>query len=226
MKKRIIALSLVLTMAVGILNGCGSSGTKSDTMTVSEMLETVLEDNSGELYFYTTDTRYDHEIPLGKSRRMDVYSYDGESVVRCRKVGSDDIQCALGQIANKETSFEKTEEKDKVLGLDLETDKTGNEVYLEVLKTETHRGSKDFEVYYLGGFSRIEIYGTTYMCFATRQTDFYDDRKTEIYFLIEDTESTKDKTIVWDELGTEGILVDEAYIRQEIYAPIIPQPAD
>lgn len=230
MKKRFIALLLSGLMVVGVLSGCGSSGTKSDTMTVSEMLETVLEDNGGELYFYTTDTQYSNETPLGKDRKMQVYIYDGETVCRGKQVGSDDDyeSYKLGEIANNEMTFEKVGEKDRVLGLDLETDETGNNVYIEALKTESHSEWHDFEVYYLGGFSRIEVYGTTYMCFSTRVThlDTYDNWKTELYFLIEDTESTKNKTIVWDEIGTDGILVDEVKVRTDVYAPIIPQPVD
>lgn len=41
-KKGVIAVSLITTMAADVLSGCGTK--KSDTMTISEMLETVLKD--------------------------------------------------------------------------------------------------------------------------------------------------------------------------------------
>ena len=66
------------------------------------------------------------------------------------------------------------------------------------------------------------------MCFATNVTNaaYTPPYITQIYYLIEDTETTKNKTIVWDEIGTEGILIDEVGVKKKVYAPAIQQPAD
>lgn len=237
MKKRFIALSLVVTMIIGVLSGCGNSkggsseggsSKKSDTMTVSEMLEAVLEDNDGELYIYEADMFYDSDIPLGKNRPVHVYVYDGEGIDWCREAGRTQTgrgSYKLGDIANKEISFEKGGDKAES-HLNLETDESGNNVYIEAMMYK--KALKGRDAFYLGGFSRIEVYGTTFMCFATTVTHkaYYDNRSSVLYYLIEDTESTKDKTIVWDDLGTDGIPVDELNVDTSIYAPYIVKPAD
>lgn len=225
MKKRIAILLTLTLSATMLLGGCGSAGSKSDTMTVSEMLETVLKDNGGEVYIYEADTQYYQSIALGKDMPVGVYVYDGEGINWCQEEGRTESgrgSYKLGDIANDKINFEKGGEKDLVLGLDLETDDTGNDVYIEAIPTEGE------DVYYLGGFSRIEIYDKTYMCFATCFTNlsYYDEPKTELYYLIEDTESTKDKTIVWDKIGTDNILIDEVNVNKAVYSPIIPKPAD
>lgn len=225
MKRKMTALLTLALLTTLLLGGCGGTESKSDTMTVSEMLETVLKDNGGEVYIYKADTKYHQNVALGKDMPVGVYVYDGEGINWCQEEGRTESgrdSYKLGDIANNKVNFEKGGEKDLVLGLDLETDDTGNDVYIEAIQTEND------EVYLLGGFSRIEVYDTTYMCFATRVTHLntYDNWKTEIYYLIEDTESTKDKTIVWDKIGTDNILIDEVNVRKAVYSPIIPQPAD
>lgn len=225
MKKKFLTLALVTTMLVSTLTGCGGSG-KSDTMTVSQMFEAVLEDNGGEFYIYGVETKYYPDTALGKDMPMKVFAYDGESIIRCQEVGRTENGAGnykLGEIVKENVNFEKTEDETLVLGLNLETDETGNNVYIETIKTE-----KDNDRYCLGGFSRIEIYDTTFMCFATNYTDhnYVTPHTTQIYYLIEDTESTKNKTIVWDEIGTEGILIDEMSLYKDVYAPAIQQPAD
>lgn len=225
MKKKFLTLALVTTMLVSTLTGCGGSG-KSDTMTVSQMFDTVLEDNGGELYIYGVETKYHSDTALGKDMPMKVFAYDGERIIRCQEVGRTENgfgEYKLGDIAKGNMNFEKTENETLVLGLNLETDETGNSVYIEAIKTEN-----DKDRYCLGGFSRIEVYDTTFICFATNVTDhsYATPYTTQRYYLIEDTESTKGKTIVWDEIGTEGILIDEMGLNKDVYAPAIQQPAD
>ncbi len=226
MKKRFIAIVLIATMTLGILGGCGSSeggsSKKSDTMTVSQMFETVLEENGGELYIYKAD-----DCDLGKDMSVNVWSYNGQRVNACQEVGRTEGNSGaynLGDIANKKINFEKCEDSNILVhGLDLETDETGNNVYIEAIHTENKRLK-----FYLGGFSRIEVYDTTFMCFTTNVTDnsYATPYTYQLYYLIEDTETTKDKTIVWDKIGAEGILIDEIGVNKQVYAPATQQPAD
>lgn len=223
--KRRIATLLTLTISITmLLSGCGSTESKSDTMTVSEMLETVLKDNGGEVYIYKGDTQHDNV--LGKDMDVDVYVYDGEEITGCEdeRYYAGELQLwecnyDLGDIVNDKINFEKDENKKLVLGLNLETDETGNDVHIEAIKTES-----ESDKYFFGTFSRIEVYDATFMCFATRVVPQDGTNPYTLYTVIKDTESTKDKTIVCDEVGTEGILVDEMGLKPNIYFPL--KPAD
>ena len=227
MKRRIATLLTLTISTTMLLSGCGSIESKQDTMTVSEMLETVLKDNGGEVYIYEGDT--DHGAVLGKDMDVDVYAYDGEEITMCEderffagEIPFSDCYYDLGDIANDKINFEKNEKKgfkSKVLGLNLETDDTGNDVYIEAIKTD-----HESDEYFFGTFRRIEVYDATFMCFETRVEPQNGTSPYTVYTVIKDTESTKDKTIVWDEVGTEGILVDEMGINPSIYFP--PKPAD
>ncbi len=228
-EKRFITLGLVVTMVVGVLGGCGSSGSSGKTMTVSEMLETVIEDNGGEVYLYEVESGGDNkDKTFGKDMKVsDVYAYDGNNIERM-SLGYGNI-IKLKDVANHDVSYEERQNKREILGLDLETDETGNDVYIEAIKIDDNDGwGKEYDVMYFGGFSRIEIYDTTFMCFATNFTDYSyaNPYTTTQYVLIEDTESTKDKTIVWDELGTDGILTDEVNVQKDKYCPVNYQTAD
>lgn len=229
MKKKFLTLALVTTMLVSTLTGCGGSG-KSDTMTVSEMFEAVLDDNGGEVYIYHVDTRLHNGkykgMNVGKEMPVSAYAFDGEKIVQCKV--SDYIN--LGQVAKKEVSLvDRYDNSYPVVGFDLETDETGNDVYIEALVAyKSESSTSDYKAFYLGGFSRVEVYDTTFMCFAINYTDhgYSTPSTSKQYYLIEDTESTKDKTIVWDEMETEGILVDELNVKKNVYAPAYEQPAD
>lgn len=223
MKKKIISILLVATMAVTILAGCGNAdGTvkvsKSDTMTISEMLDAVLEDSGGEVNIYC---RYsESKEVLGKDFPCRTYSYDGKTV----KILKSNPSNTLGDIANG--NAEKADlhaEYGVEPGLCIRTDETGNTANLEILacggieKVDGNvRTGDDGAAVFFGSFSRIEVYDKTYMCFTmTVYPASYSPYDT--YTLIEDTKSTKDKTIVFDTVGTDGVLVDEVDISSSIY---------
>ena len=89
----------------------------------------------------------------------------------------------------------------KTYSLGLVTDETGNNVNYEGFiigeRNETRR-----KVYYGG---HIQVYGSSYMLFQGETT--HGGYSTSI-MLIRDTEDTKEKEIVFDDIGTDGIYVD------------------
>lgn len=208
MKKKLLTGVLVATMLVSTLTGCGGSGSgtsKSDTMTVSEMLNAVLEDNDGEILIYREESATGN-VSVGKDLQTAPFFYDGNNVGRAyyyrnTSAGTKDvIKPSLGRIAQDDFSsylFEKATPASAILCL--ATDATGNSVEYETLSLGT-----EGEKIYFDEFERIEIYDTTFMYFRYVRSDnpYY------YYTFIEDTASTKDKTIVLDEIGTEGIKVD------------------
>ena len=76
------------------------------------------------------------------------------------------------------------------------TDETGNNVNYEGFIIGERNDTRD-KVYYAG---HIQVYGSSYMLF---QGEYSTSN-----MLIRDTKETKEKEIVFDEIGTEGIYVD------------------
>lgn len=206
MKKKLLALVLVATMIVSVLTGCG--GGKSKTMTVSEMLDAVLEANGGEMLIYTYD---DYELGVGKDSRVNTFYYNGDiGDYASFKQGSNGVKPKLGEIAQDNLSaysFEVGLDEPESLGLHLITDSTGNAVDHEALYYTVSGSNKDL-IKFGGIFERLEIYDKTFMLF---RYDYYNRSHQKIkymYVIIPDVEATKNKTIIFDEIGTEGILVD------------------
>lgn len=226
MKKRLTVIVVAVLCTLFVLSACGnkttntnnpdSKGTSdenntqtSNTMTVSEMLNTVLKDNGGKMYIYYRRPRNGNS-PLSKDLDVDAYLYDGKSIIPHKG------KATLGEIAKGEADFGEKEDKKNAV-LDVETDSTGNNTNLEVMLGSIKA--------YFGSFSRIQIYDKTYMCFTTMGFTYGDDPR--YYTIIEDTISTKDKTIVWDSVGTDGILVDKGKVDpDEFYAPALAVPAN
>lgn len=108
------------------------------------------------------------------------------------------------------------------IGMAMNTDASGNNADVEALYAtitgsclysdeEVENEPTDFETTYCINFSssfqRYQIYNQSYMVFRTTRGDGTNVR--DIYYtIIQDTESTIDKTVVLDEVGTDGIVVD------------------
>lgn len=91
---------------------------------------------------------------------------------------------------------------DKTYALGLVTDETGNNVNYEGIVYENRDDTDD--KFSFGG--HVQVYGSSYMFFQKMDSD---SMKSWTYFmLIRDTEETKEKEIVFDDIGTEGIYVD------------------
>lgn len=208
MKKRNfkIVIAFVVSM-VFLLSACGNQ--KKKTMTVSEMLDAVVEDNDGKAYIFFV--RASSERKPGKSTRINnSYLYNGESIKSIKISGKDEeYNIALGEYVKG--SNVKIEEKGdyKKATLDITTDSTGNHASIETLGDGTDL--------MFCSFSRIQIYDQSFMSFTT----MYDGENHSSYFhvLIEDTASTKDKTIVLDPVGAKGVSVDEDPVADYFVVP-------
>lgn len=225
MKKTKLTVIVVAVLCLSfVLSACGAKTTNtsnldsesisdenteevSKTMTVSEMLNAVLKDNGGKMYIYYRTPHYGDAAP-GKDLNVNAYLYDGKSIV------SQEGTTTLGDVVKGEAVFEEEEDKGNAV-LDVETDSTGNNTNLEVMLAD----GKTTKAYF-GSFSRIQVYDKTFMCFTTIGFTYGDDP--QYYTLIEDTTSTKDKTIAWDSVGTNGVLVDEGNVNPDkFYAPAL-----
>lgn len=234
-KKKIVLLLTVATMIVGLLVGCGNSEnktSKSDTMTISEMLNAVIKDNDGEVLIYHGEyTRSDSSNsglnkPVGKDMHIHgiwggIRSYDGEKIKYKDENKKEETSTKLGDVAKGLELSDRDE--GKAATLNVTTDETGNAVRLEALAVEGERC--DYELIF-GSFSRITIYDKTFMVFSTRVDWGNGEPPFVSYLIIEDTDSTKDKTIVYDSIGTDGVLVDEINIDSSRFYPLETSPAD
>ena len=91
---------------------------------------------------------------------------------------------------------------DKTYSLGLVTDETGNNVSYEGFVYGVSNNTEN--EFSFGG--HVQVYGSSYMYFQKMNSD---SMKSWTYFmLIRDTEETKEKEIVFDDIGTEGIYVD------------------
>lgn len=94
---------------------------------------------------------------------------------------------------------------EKTYSLGLVTDETGNNVSYEGFIIG--EGNETWRKVYYGG--HIQVYGSSYMLFQDETVkDTTDGSYTTSIMLIRDTEETKEKEIVFDGIGTEGIYVD------------------
>ena len=95
----------------------------------------------------------------------------------------------------------KDEEK---YSLGLVTDETGNNVSYEGFEYDGSPSRFYDRKYSFGG--HVQVYGSSYMYFQKK--DPYSTELSASFMLIRDTEKTKEKEIVFDDIGTEGIYVD------------------
>lgn len=204
--KRKIATLLTITLATTLFGGCGT--TKSNEIAFSKLFENdviVYQCGYGEGgSFEGKEESIDHtRICLADGS---FYLING---------GGD-----LGDLAQKDDE-EIIKENMKHVNtkgnykLGIWTDDTGNNTATESILVQAtyckdwENSQKDGWIGYVGGTSmgsfvgHIEVYDSSYMMF--QEDGNYDSTK---IYLIRDTEETKDKTIVFDPVGTDGIVVD------------------
>ena len=169
-------------------------------------------------------TGYYHkgDNPIGKDSEislMKIFTTDGkEGMVTTYWLGSDRYRGrALGKFAKmqddeilkslvntdglrmyqeKEGEVAFYSKSEKWYHFNLITDETGNYVSRDGFVYEyVGYPSAEDDVYFTG---HIEVYQSSYMLFQNEDK----------FLLIRDTEKTKDKEVVFDELGTEGIYID------------------
>lgn len=208
MKKNLLIILLTLILALTCLTGCGAPK-EPNTMTVSEMLNAVLADNGGEMVFY----EYDKD-QIGKDSGVTICYYDGTQIEssphNVRDSSGNTNRILLGDIAQDTYLASECEPWTNYLGnaeIRLITDSTGNNVEYEAIY---HIGSSgtEKEAITFGEFDRVQIYDKTFMVFKHTWYNGAYQVYENTYTIIPDTESTKDMTIVFDKIGTAGIVVD------------------
>lgn len=214
MKKRILSMLLVATMVMSIFTGCGAGGSANE-ITVSEMLNSILEDE-GEVVMYTFTKDGDdwtEDYAPSKKTNVQCYVYNGETetITLMTSSATGTSKNPLGDyldgtcIADKEKST--TTSYNEPDDLTVVVDKEGNVLY------ETLLGVYAYSIRF-GDFERKEINGVSCMVFATyyfgnEQNPKYAGVLEEVnYTIIADTDYTKDKTVVCDSADTEGILTE------------------
>lgn len=224
MKKKLTAL-LALALTVTLLGGCGgtaqtTSGTvKSEAgdlpaegsdvgdslsggeITVSDMINSILEEK-GSVYIYE-QVQNPPGKDFGKDVSVHVYKYDGSSLADGGRRGN------MGEYASGTESPESLEYEtiSSEVSLNLLTDSTGNNVRQETFYYKSIRDNYEDEDLEFGftNFRHITIYDKSYMVFSVSNPE-------RVWFeciAIEDTDYTKDKVIVFDKIGTDGITVDQ-----------------
>ena len=220
MKKRLIALLMSAIMVSGVLTGCGANDTESNADVKTETNTKVEVSNDtiafSELFkqdviIYTCGGTFD-----GKDE--DIYDVD-IFYADSKYEGYSDCPFDLGDIAQKDDDEILSTLSDAwVVGnykLGILSDTTGNNTDTESLLVRATYASrwdnsrKPGWVGYQGGISNIgyfvghvTVYDDTFMMFE--KTSNGDISR----YLIRDTEETKDKTLYFDPIGTEGIVVD------------------
>lgn len=220
MKKRLIALLMSTIMVSGVFTGCGANDTESNVDIKTETNTKVEVSNDAiafselfkqDVIIYTCGGTFD-----GKDE--DIYDVD-IFYADSKYEGYSDCPLDLGDIAQKDDDEIISKLSDAwVVGnykLGILTDSTGNNTDTEsLLVRATYASRWDNSrrpgwVGYQGGISNIgyfvghvTVYDDTFMMFE--KTSNGDTRR----YLIRDTEETKDKTVYFDPIGTEGIVVD------------------
>ena len=106
------------------------------------------------------------------------------------------------QAQESEISYWYKDEEKYSLGL--VTDETGNNVSYEGFEYDGSTSRFYDRKYSFGG--HVQVYGSSYMYFQKK--DSYSTELSASFMLIRDTEETKEKEIVFDDIGTDGIYVD------------------
>lgn len=207
MKRKIIAL-LTLGLSVSLfLGGCGGGSTNSKSITFSELFE-------NDVIIYSASTS-EGETFLGKDEKVRVYVCGADETYavypKANKLG------VYAQMNDEEVLESiSSEHEAETLGtykLGIETDATGNNTETEsILIQATYDDSGDYskqpgwigyQGFEIGSFvGHVTIYDSSYMMFQDSWN------YSTIYYLIRDTKETKDKTICFDKVGTEGIVID------------------
>lgn len=207
MKKKLLTIALIAAMVTSSLTGCGGSS----TMTVSEMLEAVLEDNGGKMILYESHSYESHNDTIDKDHKPLICYYDGVQIESNSHV-TDKGNVSLGELAQGADPISDYEPSAKMLGtaeIRLITDSTGNAVESEIIYClDSEFKGKEHAAIKFGEFERVQIYDQTFMVFKYSKYLKYDDTYKISYTIIPDTKSTKNKTIVFDKIGTEGLVVD------------------
>lgn len=208
MKKRILTMVLALTMIMGILTGCGADS--ANKITVSEMINSVLEEKGEVVMYYVTKSgkNYTPDYVPTKNLEGTVTYYNGESLTA---MSSKDKK--LGNYLNgtSEANIPARAIQDLKVDLKTITDEEGTVLY-EAFCAKQYGAQKETAWFKFGEFSRVEIEGVSCMVFAvySYDTDSYKLKYVD-YVVIEDTEYTKDKTVVFDKTNDEGIKGNTVY---------------
>lgn len=220
MKKRLIALLMSTIMVSGVLTGCGANDVESNEDVKTEA-NTKVEVSNDTIAF---SELFKHDVIIytcgGTFEGKDEDIYDVDIFYADSKYeGYSECPFDLGDIAQKDDDEIISNLPDAwVVGnykLGILSDSTGNNTDTEsLLVRATYASRWDNSrrpgwVGYQGGISNIgyfvghvTVYDDTFMMFE--KTSNGDTSR----YLIRDTEETKDKTVYFDPIGTEGIVVD------------------
>lgn len=233
MKKKIASLLTVVLLTTTLFGGCGSQAeSNSGNSDVSgDRSSDVSSDKNG-----TTSSQefvfsklFENDVIIYQCGYGEGGHFEGkeESIDRtkiCRADGSFfsvEKGGKLGELAQKDDEEIIQEEIEHTYTrgtykLGIKTDDTGNSTATESILVQATYSKKweesqeDGWIGYIGGIEEmgdfvghIEVYDSSYMMF--QKSGNYDST---IIYLIRDTEETKDKTIVFDAVGTDGIVVD------------------
>lgn len=219
MKKRLIALLMSAIMVSGVLTGCGGNDAESNADVKTET-NTKVEVSNDTIAF---SELFKHDVIIytcgGSFDGKDEEIYDVDIFYADSKYEGYDDFLKLGDVAQKEDDEIISTLSDVwVIGnykLGILSDSTGNSTDTESLLVRATYDSRHDNsrrpgwVGYTGGISNIgyfvghvTVYDDTFMMFE--KTNNGDTSR----YLIRDTEETKDKTVYFDPIGTEGIVVD------------------
>lgn len=241
MKRKLAAVLTAAVCAVTLLGGCGndtvstSSGsvsTSGSNTVSSDQTAGNTKDNSSssdtikfselfknDVYVYGTGatelTKETHISSITLYRTDGTYENIYDGVVRGQQLGD------IAQIDDEDAYFQDLLERhEKAIAnaaasggtiiysgygpytgkyrLGIVTDGTGNNTESMML------GDNSIKFFY----GHITIYNASFMVFGNNINNPY-------YYIIRDTDETKDKQVVFDEVGTEGILIDASAIELE-----------
>ena len=229
MKKRIFSILAIICSMMLIMTGCGESNETDvsdgginavdNTIKFSELFKKDVIAYFGELHDDDDLIGKDKDISEIRFFRSDGsvttyglgYSYS--NLGKLSKMKEKQIEQSLvnaGSLSDQERegkiSFYCKDEAKYSLGI--VTDETGNNVSYEGFEYDgssiDYVNNGDWKYSYAG---HVQVYGSSYMYFLKKKDS--DSGFSWIYFmLIRDTEDTKEKEIVFDDIGTEGIYVD------------------
>lgn len=216
MKKRIFSVLAIMCSMMLMMTGCGGANetdvsdgginAQDNTIKFSELFKKDVIAYFGELY-------NDDDL-IGKDKKIsEIRFFRSDGSVTLYNLTS---YPELGKLAKmKENQIEQSlvNEEDYYIdeakySLGIVTDETGNNVSYEGFEYDgssfDYINNGDWKYSYAG---HVQVYGSSYMYFLKKKSS--DSMDSWTYFmLIRDTEETKEKEIVFDDIGTEGIYVD------------------